>query len=102
MSELVLRSSEDPFSQGRRRGIASYQDKARKLMNGQASGFRSDTVNVLMMHCTMDGATLSGSEYRIHSGRDDVVDPIDILARSRTWRWGTFTSRRRYAGTGEE
>ena len=78
VSDRVLRSSEEMFSGELAEGITSYQEKVRRFLHGLASGFRSDTANVLLMHGTMHGARLSGSERVFHSGRDFVVDPAHL------------------------
>src|SRR5690606_7446117 len=68
VSERVLRTSGELFQEGLGDAITTYQQKTAALMHGYAAAFRNDTVNVLLMHGTMDGAKLSGSEYTFHSG----------------------------------
>jgi exonuclease SbcD len=44
-----------------------YQHGIRKLIYNLTSGFNPDSVNLLMLHATMDGAALANSEYVFHS-----------------------------------
>lgn len=78
VSERVLRTSDELFNEGLSDAITSYQEKAALLMQGYATAFRNDTINVLLMHGTTDGAKLSGSEHQFHSGRDYVINPNHI------------------------
>ena len=40
------------------------------------SGFSADAVNVLMLHSTLDGGELSGSEFKFHVGNSYSLDPV--------------------------
>lgn len=44
-----------------------YQEGMRKLIGNLTKPFRPDAVNLLVTHTTMNGATLSNSEYQFHS-----------------------------------
>ena len=44
-----------------------YQEGMRKLIGNLTKPFRPDAVNLLVTHTTMNGATLSNSEYKFHS-----------------------------------
>ena len=44
-----------------------YQEGMRKLIQNLTTPFRPDVVNLLVTHTTMNGATLSNSEYQFHS-----------------------------------
>ena len=46
--------------------LEKYQEGMRKLIQNLSAGFSNDAVNLLVMHGTMDGATLSNSEYTFH------------------------------------
>mgnify|MGYP002779098765 CR=1 FL=1 len=46
--------------------LAKYQEGMRRLVANVTEGFSSDAVNLLLLHATMDGATLSQSEYTFH------------------------------------
>jgi len=46
--------------------IEKYQEGMRKLIGNLSAQFSNDVVNLLVMHGTMDGATLSNSEYTFH------------------------------------
>jgi exonuclease SbcD len=39
------------------------------------AGFRADAVNVLMLHSTLDGGELSGSEFKFHVSNSYSIDP---------------------------
>ena len=43
-----------------------YREGMRKLIVNLTQDFRDDSVNLLMLHTAMDGATLSNSEYTFH------------------------------------
>lgn len=43
-----------------------YQEGMRRLVANLSQGFDSEAVNLLVMHATMHGATLSNSEYQFH------------------------------------
>ena len=43
-----------------------YQEGMRKLIGNLTKPFRPDAVNLLVTHTTMNGATLSNSEYQFH------------------------------------
>lgn len=47
--------------------LAKYQEGMRRLAANLTASFSSDTVNLMLMHGTMDGATLANSEYQFHS-----------------------------------
>ncbi len=57
--------------------LERYQENMRKLIKN-LSTFDPDYVNILMMHGTMDGATLSHSEYTFHSSETYALK-ADIL-----------------------
>ncbi len=78
VSERVLRTSAELAGESSGEGVVTYQERVERLMRGYAAEFRNDTVNVLLMHGTMDGAKLSGSEYQFHSGRDYAINPNHI------------------------
>lgn len=58
--------------------LERYQENMRKLISNLTASFDDDVVNILMMHATMDGATLSHSEYTFHSSETYALKP-DIL-----------------------
>jgi len=109
VSERVLRTSDELFSQDAGEALDTYQQRMEKLMHGYSQSFRNDTVNVLLMHGTMDGAKLSGSEYRFHSGRDYAINPnhvpesVTYLAMGHVHTpqavWGYPEDRARYCGS---
>lgn len=60
--------------------LERYQENMRKLIKNLTASFSYDVVNILMMHATMEGATLSHSEYTFHSSetyalKADVLPP---------------------------
>lgn len=109
VSERVLRSSDELFAEDAGQALATYQERVQRLMHACAQSFRNDTVNVLLMHGTMDGARLSGSEYQFHSGRDYVIDPdhvpesVSYVAMGHVHTpqavWGYPEDRARYCGS---
>ena len=58
--------------------LERYQENMRKLMANLSTSFDDDVVNLVMMHATMDGATLSHSEYTFHSSETYALKS-DIL-----------------------
>ncbi len=44
----------------------NYREGMRKLINNLTATFRSDAVNLLMLHTTTEGARLAHSEYEFH------------------------------------
>ena len=46
--------------------LEKYQQGMRKLIQNLTASFNSDLVNLMLMHTTMHGATLSQSEYVFH------------------------------------
>lgn len=56
----------------------SYQAGMRKLIGNLTTGFTPDAVNLLVMHATMEGATLAHSEYQFHSTSSYAL-PADAL-----------------------
>ena len=58
--------------------LERYQENMRKLMANLSASFDDDVVNLVMMHATMDGATLSHSEYTFHSSETYALKS-DIL-----------------------
>ncbi len=109
VSERVLLTSDELFSQDGGGGLGTYQERVQRLMHACAAEFRNDTVNVLLMHGTMDGARLSGSEYKFHSGRDYAIDPnhvpesVSYVAMGHVHMpqavWGYPEDRARYCGS---
>src|SRR5690606_22364381 len=109
VSERVLLTSDELFAQEGGEGLGTYQGRVQRLMHACADHFRNDTVNVLLMHGTMDGARLSGSEYQFHSGRDYAIDPhhvpesVSYVAMGHVHMpqavWGYPEDRARYCGS---
>jgi DNA repair protein SbcD/Mre11 len=58
--------------------LERYQENMRKLIKNLSSSFDPDVVNILMMHGTMDGATLSSSEYTFHNSETYALK-ADVL-----------------------
>ena len=58
--------------------LEKYQGGMRRLIQNLSSTFTNDTVNLLVMHGTMNGATLSNSEYTFHC-TDTYALGADIL-----------------------
>lgn len=58
-----------------------YQEGMKALVNNLSQHFAADAVNVLMMHTTMEGATLAHSEYQFYCTEDYTVMP-DIIPDS--------------------
>ena len=52
-----------------------YREGMRKLINNLTGSFKNDTVNLLMMHTTTEGAQLAHSEYKFHSADAYVLAP---------------------------
>lgn len=50
-----------------------YREGTRKLVQNLTASFRPDAVNLLLMHTTLNGATLSNSEYSFHCTEDYSV-----------------------------
>ncbi len=51
----------------------TYGDQMRRLFDRAAQAFRPDAVNLLMAHTFVDGALVSGSERKVHIGREWAV-----------------------------
>lgn len=47
-----------------------YRERMRKLIQNLTAEFRGDAVNLLLLHGTMNGATLANSEYVFHCTED--------------------------------
>ena len=58
--------------------LEKYQGGMRRLIANLSAEFSPDAVNLLVMHGTMNGATLSNSEYTFHS-TDSYALGADIL-----------------------
>ncbi len=58
--------------------LETYQARMRKLVENLSASFTADTVNLLLMHGTMEGATLAHSEYQFHC-TDAYVMSADII-----------------------
>ncbi|HEX7038810.1 MAG TPA: exonuclease SbcCD subunit D [Trueperaceae bacterium] len=109
VSERVLLSSDELFAEEGASGLGTYQERVQRLMHAYTQEFRNDTINVMLMHGTMDGARLSGSEYQFHSGRDYAIDPnhvpdsVSYLAMGHVHMpqavWGYPEDRARYCGS---
>lgn len=50
-----------------------YQEGMKKLVQNLSQNFAPDAVNLLMMHTTMEGATLAHSEYQFYCTEDYTV-----------------------------
>lgn len=51
-----------------------YRQGMRKLIQNLTAEFRTDAVNLLLLHGTMRGATLANSEYQFHCTDDYTLD----------------------------
>ncbi|MCA9838593.1 MAG: exonuclease SbcCD subunit D [Trueperaceae bacterium] len=58
--------------------LEKYQQGMRKLIQNLTVSFSSEFVNLMLLHTTMDGATLSQSEYVFHCTETYALD-ADIL-----------------------
>ncbi len=58
-----------------------YQQGMRSLVNNLTQPFASDTVNLLLAHTTMNGATLANSEYQFHCTEAYSLSP-DVFPAS--------------------
>lgn len=56
----------------------TYRGTMRKLVQNLTHGFSHDSVNVLAMHTTFEGATLANSEYAFHCTSSYTVSPAVI------------------------
>jgi DNA repair protein SbcD/Mre11 len=61
--------------------LERYQEGMRRLLHNVTASFSSEQVNLLVMHATMDGATLSQSEYTFHSTDTYALRP-DIFPQT--------------------
>lgn len=59
-----------------------YAHHFRALVSALSSEFREDTVNVLMAHTHLEGASLSHSERAVHLGREWAAEVAAIPARA--------------------
>lgn len=81
VSERRLVRLSELFEQDAGQQRESYQASMRKLILNLCGGFGSDTVNLLLLHTTMEGATLANSEYVFHSTDTYTLGP-DLLPES--------------------
>jgi exonuclease SbcD len=58
----------------------TYADMFRHAVRELTAGFRKDTVNLLMAHTHLDGATFGESERRVHLGEDWAATPQSLPA----------------------
>jgi exonuclease SbcD len=75
ISHRTLQSSEGLIRTTAGAGTGTYQDSLRKMMQLIARPFRPNDVNILLMHGTLEGATLSGSEFAFHSTNAYTINP---------------------------
>lgn len=75
ISHRTLQSSEGLIKTTAGAGTGTYQDALRKMMQLIASPFGPSAVNILLMHGTIEGATLSGSEFAFHSTNAYTINP---------------------------
>ncbi|MBS3965637.1 MAG: exonuclease subunit SbcD [Truepera sp.] len=86
-----------------------YRAGMRTLINNLTAGFSGDAVNLLMMHTTMEGATLANSEYTFHCteaytvSADLVPEGVNYLALGHIHNpqtvVGLAENQARYAGS---
>ncbi len=57
---------------------ASYRSSMRQLIANLTAGFGPDAINLLMMHTTLEGATLANSEYAFHASETYTIDADPI------------------------
>ena len=67
VSERRLVKLKDLMAQDAGQHRETYQSAMRKLVLNLSQGFGPDTINLLLLHTTMEGATLANSEYVFHS-----------------------------------
>lgn len=58
-----------------------YREGMRKLIGNLTQDFQANTINLLLLHSMIDGASLSNSEYKFHCTRDYSLD-ADMLPES--------------------
>ncbi len=58
--------------------LEAYRDGMRRLIANLTQDFRSDFVNLLLLHTMIDGASLSHSEYKFHCTQDYSLS-YDVL-----------------------
>ena len=86
-----------------------YQHSMRKLIYNLTSNFDPQSVNLLMLHATMDGATMANSEYAFHStesytlGADMLPETANYVALGHIHKaqsvQGMASYRARYPGS---
>jgi len=86
-----------------------YRQGMRTLINNLTAGFSGDAVNLLMMHTTMEGATLANSEHTFHCteaytvSADLVPEGVNYLALGHIHKpqvvVGLAENQARYAGS---
>lgn len=68
------------LAEGETRPHQRYADGLKQIVANVTSAFRSDAVNVLMLHTHVEGAAFSGSERRVHLGEEWAATPQAIPA----------------------
>ncbi len=58
--------------------LEAYREGMRKLIANLTQDFSSDTVNLLLLHTMIDGASLSNSEYKFHCTQDYSLHPDSL------------------------
>ncbi|MBH8566594.1 exonuclease subunit SbcD [Nostoc sp. CENA67] len=66
-SERRLLTVENLWLMGELEQINHYRERVGYLLNNLTTGFRDDSVNIIMAHLTLDGARLANSEARHHT-----------------------------------
>lgn len=67
-SERRLLSAEDVWSKDALEQRSSYKEVVTYVLQNLADAFKSDAVNVMMAHMTIEGAKFAGSEAAFYSG----------------------------------
>ena len=86
-----------------------YRQGMRKLIGNLTQDFTPDAINLLLLHTTMEGATLANSEYVFHSTESYTLSP-DLLPEAASYVAlghmhksqpvpGFAASRARYSGS---
>jgi exonuclease SbcD len=75
VSHRTLQSSDGLIRTTAGAGTGTYQDSLRKLMQVVAKPFSPNDINILLMHGTIEGAKLSGSEFSFHSTNAYTINP---------------------------
>jgi exonuclease SbcD len=98
LSQRHVIRADDLMGQSQTESNLQYAERVRRLLAGLTDGFGASTVNIVAAHCTMAGASPTGSERAAHTVFEYAIDATAIPATATYTALGHLHRQQQVAG----